>query len=226
MVAAPDSPRQCGRRGTLGAMADILILAAHPDLAQSRVTRALLDAARAAAGPRLEVRDLYRLYPDYAIDIAAEQRALEAARLVVLLHPLYWYSMPGLQKLWFDEVLRFGWAYGPGGEALRGKDLWLAVSMGGSAGSYAAEGHNAHPVEAFLLPCMQSARLCGMRMLAPWRVHAAHRIDDAALVLQAREFGERLRDYPAWCAPVDVPAQPEVPLDARPALFSHIAGGL
>ena len=44
-------------------MAQILVIAAHPHMEHSRVTRSLLQAA-AAAGPRVVVRDLYTLYPD------------------------------------------------------------------------------------------------------------------------------------------------------------------
>ena len=43
-------------------------------------------AAQALA--RVQVQDLYSSYPDYSIDVAAEQTALEKARLVVLLHPI------------------------------------------------------------------------------------------------------------------------------------------
>ncbi len=68
-----------------------------------------------AAWPGVEVRDLYALYPDYLIDVAAEQAALAPARLVVWQHPIHWYGMPPLMKLWLDEVFAFGWAYGPGG---------------------------------------------------------------------------------------------------------------
>lgn len=210
-------------------MADILILAAHPDLGQSRITESMLAAAKRDAADLIEVRDLYRLYPDYALDVPAEQRALEAARLVVMLHPLHWYGMPGLQKLWVDEVLRFGWAYGPGGQALRGKDLWLVSSAGGTAESYSASGHNEHPLEAFLLPYAQSARLCGMRFLSPLMLHAAHRVGNDELAHHTALFVERLRAYPRWVpgAPQSCEAQamPDVPLDARPALFSSLRGG-
>jgi len=192
-------------------------------MALSRVTHTLLDAARRLAGEQIEVRDLYKIYPDYAIDVAAEQQALERSRLLVLLHPLHWYSMPGLQKLWIDEVLRFGWAYGPGGQALRGKDLWLVTSTGGSQESYSAEGHNEHSIDTFLLPYSQSARLCGLRFLPPLLLHGAHRVPDEALEQHARLFVQRLLDYPNWCGPEAI-AQAEVPLDARPALFSSIAG--
>ena len=206
-------------------MSDILILAAHPDLDHSRVHRAMLKALNAVASPHIAVRDLYRRYPDYNIDVAAEQRALEPARLLVLLHPLYWYGMPALQKLWFDEVLRFGWAYGPGQQALLGKDLWLATSTGGTAESYSASGENGYPIDAFLLPYAQSARLCGMNFLPPLLLHAAHRVADAELARHAEGFAQRLLDYAASreAASAQPATPPDIPLDARPALFSPLS---
>ena len=118
-------------------MPRILVLLAHPQLENSRISRALADAARAtAAGPdAIAVRDLYARYPDYLIDVAAEQAALAGVDLLVWLHPVHWYGMPPLMKLWLDEVFAFGWAYGPGGDALRGTDLWLATSTGGPESS-------------------------------------------------------------------------------------------
>jgi glutathione-regulated potassium-efflux system ancillary protein KefF len=207
-------------------MSEILLLSAHPDLSQSRIAHTLLAAARACGGAeKIELRDLYRLYPDYAIDVAAEQAALARSRLIVLLHPLHWYSMPALQKLWIDEVLRFGWAYGPGGEALRGKDLWLVTSTGGSAASYGPAGHNEHPLDAYLLPYAQTARYCGMRFLPPLVLHDAHRLADEDLDKHAKRFAHQLRDYPAWLANEPRPSMVEVPLDDRPALFSPLSGG-
>ena len=61
---------------------DILVLVAHPSLEQSRANRRLMQAA-ASASARVEVRDLYALYPDYLIDTAAEQARLQSATLVV-----------------------------------------------------------------------------------------------------------------------------------------------
>jgi putative NADPH-quinone reductase len=123
----------------------------------------MLLAARqlqAVAAPgRIEVRDLYALYPDYLIDIAAEQTALAAAKLVVWQHPIHWYGMPPLLKLWLDDVLAFGWAYGPDGTAVRGKDLWLAATTGGPEDSYRPESYNRYFFDAFLPPYEQTPRL-------------------------------------------------------------------
>ncbi|MGG3885590.1 NAD(P)H-dependent oxidoreductase [Brevibacillus panacihumi] len=45
----------------------------------------------------------------------------------VLQFPFYWYSAPPLLKNWFDEAWTYGWAYGPGGVALRGKECIIAT---------------------------------------------------------------------------------------------------
>jgi glutathione-regulated potassium-efflux system ancillary protein KefF len=199
-------------------MAQILVLAAHPDLARSHVTRALIQACRDAALPGVALRDLYALYPDYLVDVGAEQAALAEAQLVVWLHPVQWYSMPALMKLWVDEVLGFGWAYGPGGTALRGKDLWLAASTGGPEESYRPDRYNRYFFDAFLPPYDQTAALCGMRFLPPLLLHGAHRVNEQALAEHARLFVDRLRSYPDWPELEQLPQCPacEVPLEERP----------
>jgi putative NADPH-quinone reductase len=122
---------------TRKALTPILVLAAHPHLEHSRVAVQMMrNAAASPLADHVQVRDLYALYPDYLIDVAAEQQALAAAQLVVWLQPLHWYGMTPLLKLWVDEVFAFGWAYGPGGTALAGKDLWLVASTGGAEDSY------------------------------------------------------------------------------------------
>ncbi len=208
---------------------DILVLAAHPDLARSHVTRSLLGALRASpAADRVELRDLYRLYPDFHIDVLAEQQALQAARLVVMLHPIYWYSMPALQKLWLDEVPRLGWAYGPGGTALHGKDFWLVASTGGGAEAYAPGGHNHHPITDFLLPYRQSVHTCGMTWLPPHILHAAHRASAAQIQAHADLFVQRLQHFPDWCARLADPGKGDeetVALDERPPLYTPLDGG-
>ena len=198
-------------------MADILILAAHPTLEHSRVTRALMQAAQVETR-RVALRDLYALYPDYYIDVAAEQAALAEARLVVWLHPVHWYSMPPLMKLWLDEVFAFGWAYGPGGSALRGKHLWLAASTGGPEQSYRPDGYNRYFFDAFMHPYEQTAALAGMLWLPPLVLHGAHRADEAAIDRQARTFAGKLRSWPAWPEIDEMEPTPEcaVPADARP----------
>jgi len=197
---------------------DILVLVAHPTMELSRVNRRLKKTAKLAA-PRVEVRDLYRLYPDYLIDTPAEQAVLAQAQLVVWQHPIHWYGPPPLMKLWIDEVLSFGWAYGPGGNALRGKDVWLVGSTGGSQESYRPDRYNRYFFDAFLPPYEQTAVLCGMRFLPPMMLHGAHRVSDAELAAHVDVYAERLRQYPDWPEIAEMGSSPEceVPVNERPA---------
>ena len=175
---------------------DIYVLAAHPDWRESRVNGPLMDAAQSLS--RVQVQDLYSSYPDYAIDVATEQAALTQAQLVVLLHPIQWYSMPALQKLWLDDVLAYGWAYGENGAALQGKDLWLVATTGGPEASYHPQGYNRYFFEAFLPPYEQSAAVCGMRFLPPMVLHGAHNVGDEVVARHVETFRQRLQTYPEW----------------------------
>ena len=202
-------------------MTRILVILAHPQLAHSHANQALAESARALAaqGADVAVRDLYALYPDYLVDVAAEQAALAGVQLLVWLHPIHWYGMPPLMKLWLDDVFAYGWAYGPGGTALAGVDLWLATSTGGPDTSYRSDGYNRYFFDAFLPPYEQTATLAGMRFLPPLVLHGAHRASPAELGAHAALFAERLASYPDWPELDDLPACEPclVPADARPA---------
>ena len=195
---------------------DIYLIAAHPAWRESRVNRPLMQAANSL--PRVQVQDLYSSYPDYSIDVAAEQKSLEQAQLVVLLHPIQWYSMPALQKLWLDEVLTYGWAYGEGGTQLQGKDLWLVATTGGPEESYHPQGYNRYFFEAFLPPYEQTAALCGMRFLPPLILHGAHAVDQEVVTQHIATFSQRLESFPNWPEMDDLEQCPScvVPMKDRP----------
>ena len=74
--------------------------------------------------PEITFHDLYEKYPDFNIDVENEKRLLADHQIIIWHHPFYWYSAPPLLKQWIDLVLEFGWAYGPGGNALEGKILF------------------------------------------------------------------------------------------------------
>ena len=97
----------------------ILIIYAHPYPQHSHANKRMLEQARTLEN--VEIRSLYQLYPDFNIDVAAEQEALSRADLIVWQHPMQWYSTPPLLKLWIDKVFSHGWAYGHNGNALQGK---------------------------------------------------------------------------------------------------------
>jgi glutathione-regulated potassium-efflux system ancillary protein KefF len=122
--------------------------------------------------------------------------------------------MPALLKLWLDEVLTYGWAYGPSGHALQGKDLWLVATTGGPETSYHPQGYNRYFFDAFLPPYEQTAALCGMRFLPPLLLHGAGRASEETVADHVTVFAQRLQSYPKWpeldeleqCPACDVPA--------------------
>ncbi len=168
----------------------ILVVFAHPYPSRSRANRALQQAI--APLPDLEIRSLYERYPDFDIDVAAEEAALRRARIVVWQHPIYWYSVPGLLKHWFDKVLCRGVAYGPGGDALRDKHCLWAVTTGADERAYTMAGTHQHAFLAFSAPVEETARFCSMRWEPPFVLHGAHTLDDESLARQAQGLRTRL----------------------------------
>ena len=151
----------------------------HPHLDKSTVHRSW--AQRLAQEADITLRDLYALYPDGKIDVAAEQAALLAHDRLVFEHPFYWYSTPPLMKQWLDDVLTYGWAYGAGGNALAGKEWLSLISTGGPADSYQAGGYNRFSMSEFLKPLQQTANLIQTKFLPPFIFHGAVGASEAAV---------------------------------------------
>lgn len=112
---------------------------------------------------------------------------LQADR-IVLQFPLYWYSSPPVLKAWLDQVLLMGFAYGPTGSALAGKEMVLAVTTGGPAESYQHAAFNNFTMDEFLTPFQQTATMVGMRYLTPYVLHSALRRDRAAVAALVPEM--------------------------------------
>ncbi|MEC5398670.1 NAD(P)H-dependent oxidoreductase [Uliginosibacterium sp. H1] len=170
--------------------ARILLLFAHPAYQRSRINHALVEAVRDVDG--LTLHDLYECYPDGFIDARREQALLSAHDIVVVQHPLYWFSCPPLLRLWQDTVLTNGFAYGHGGRALAGKRWLSVVSTGGGVFADAHCEPERFAVGEFLRPFEGCADLCGMSWEAPFIVQGGHALDMEALAARATDYRERL----------------------------------
>lgn len=148
----------------------VLVVAAHPDLNKSRVNKRWMEALRSAP---VTINSIYQEYPDGNIDVEREQKLLSEHDRIVLQFPFYWYSVPYLLKRWFEEVLAFGWAYGPGGVRLQGKELVVAVSVGGPGESYQAGGYNNYSISELLKPLQATSSLIGANYLPVFKLHGA-----------------------------------------------------
>ncbi len=78
-------------------MSQVLVISGHPNLDASNTNKVILNQLSDHFAD-IEVRQLDRLYPNYQIDVEAEQAALVKADVVVLQFPFYWYSIPALLK--------------------------------------------------------------------------------------------------------------------------------
>ncbi|MCI3919431.1 NAD(P)H-dependent oxidoreductase [Paenibacillus sp. TRM 82003] len=166
-----------------------LVIVAHPDLCNgSRMNRRLVEALRGQAG--ITVHDIYEAYPNGAIDVDAEHRLLESHDKVVFQFPLYWYSSPYLLKKWLDDVLTFGWAYGPGGDKLHGKSLGLAITTGGPESSFQAGGYNQFSMSEITKPFQAMAHLVGFTFLPLFTAHGSKMCTDDTLEALAHAYVE------------------------------------
>jgi putative NADPH-quinone reductase len=138
-----------------------LIVTAHPDPKSltTAIARQLQDAVHpvdvelvdlAAEGfdPRFGPadREHYRGKGDVPADVAREQRRLDDIDHLVLVFPVYWWSMPALLKGWIDRVFINGWAFDidPEGGTRRnlgGLTIHLLPVAGDAAGTYERHGY-------------------------------------------------------------------------------------
>ena len=172
-----------------------LVVVAHPDLAASRITAHLAAAIRDLDG--VTVLDLASTHPDRRVDAARDQELLREHDTIVLQFPWHWYSVPGVLKEWMDQVLTYGFAYGPGGDALHGKRLQLVTSTGGPESSYTPTGHNRFTMAELLRPLEATAHLCGLEMAEPLVLHAARQVTPEDLAAHAARYRELLSAVPA-----------------------------
>ena len=149
-----------------------LVVVAHPDLGKSRINRTWIEHLRPHAG-KATVHELYKADPDGKIDVAAEQKLLEAHDRIILQFPMFWFSTPSLLKQWLDDVLSYGWAFGPGGDKLEGKEIGVAVSTGGPAHAYQAGAQNQYTLSELLRPLQMTAQYTRAKYLPVFSMQGA-----------------------------------------------------
>lgn len=147
-------------------MSKVIVISGHPNLSESNTNQVVLNAV-SEAFEQVEVRKLDELYPNFVIDVAAEQAALINADIIVLQFPFYWYSVPALLKKWIDDVFSYNFAYGQQGDKLKGKEFILSFTVGGPQESYTPLGYNHFSIEELVRPLEQTAYLAGLNFHKP-----------------------------------------------------------
>lgn len=169
----------------------IMVIAAHPDLNNSRANHAW--ALQLQDQPGIYFRDLYQEYPDWNIDVEREQRLLLQYDRIVLQFPFYWYSCPPLLKKWFDDVLTFGWAFGPGGDYLQGKEFIVATTTGGTEKQYRSGGDNWFTISELLRPIQRTLTKCNGTFLPAFVTYDVTHGTDAYLAQEAKRYAEYIQ---------------------------------
>jgi glutathione-regulated potassium-efflux system ancillary protein KefG len=140
-----------------------MVIVAHPNLNNSEWNQKLISELK--KHPDIHIRDLYEEYPNWSINIEREQQLLTEYDRIVFQFPFYWYSSPPLLKKWFDDVLTYGWAFGPGGDKLSGKTFMLATTTGGSENDYQSGGYNWFTMNEYLRPIQSTITRCNGTLL-------------------------------------------------------------
>jgi glutathione-regulated potassium-efflux system ancillary protein KefG len=164
----------------------IAILFFHPLSHKSRINSALLQSVKDMEG--ITTQHMYDQYPDFHIDVKAEQKLLLEHDIIIWQHPFYWYSSPSLLKEWIDLVLEHGFAYGSTGRALEGKQIMTAITTGGRKEAYLAADSDRYSIRQLLAPFEQTVHLCRMDYLPPFVVHGTHLLEKVDILKAGSEF--------------------------------------
>lgn len=170
----------------------ILVLFAHPSQHRSEVNLPLFELAKSL--DYVTAVDLYAEYPRFNIDINKEQQRLLTHDIIVFQFPFYWYSTPSILKQWQDLVLEYGFAYGPNGKQLKGKQFLCAISAGGQEQAYCASGYNHFTIRELLRPLEQTAYLTEMSYLPPFALFASRSAQEQGRLKQHRQMWLTLLD--------------------------------
>lgn len=173
-------------------MANTLVVVAHPDLSNSRINAAWRNTIESLPG--VTVIDLYGRYPDGKIDVAAEQRLIEANDRIVLQFPMQWYNCTPLLKQWIDDVFAPGWAYG-GGRAVAGKALCIAVSTYSKASDYEKGGRYGRTLEELTSPFEVLAFRVEMLYQPGFFLSGLESLSDEELAISTEQY----REFVASC---------------------------
>lgn len=128
-------------------MKKTIVIVGHPNIERSVINRYWTESLMG----KVTLHYLEEAAPlDKPLDVVSEQALLEQYERIIFQFPLYWYGAPAIFKRWLDEIMTFGWAYGAGGDKLKGKELGVAVSCGGAQTEFSLEGYQMYSLEEYM----------------------------------------------------------------------------
>lgn len=169
----------------------VLVIAAHPNIEQSRVNKRWL-AELSGYPNQITVHELYKAYPDFAISAENEQDLVARHDRIVLQFPIQWYSTPALLKQWLDDVFTIHWLSGTGGRAVAGKELILAMSIGGNESSYQSGGLIGYTISELIRPLQAFSNQIGMTFLPHFKFYDAVKAKDEQIEDSASSYRKHI----------------------------------
>lgn len=164
----------------------VLVIYSHTYPETSKAGNAILEVLKAT--PNFEVRNIDALYPDLnKIDVAAEQKALIEADVIIFQHPIFSFNVTPALKRWMDEVFQYGFAYGTGGDKLRGKKFIHSFTTGAGADEYAGE-----LGQVLCAPIHATINYCGMEYVKAFPLYGQHALTNPNVVQEAKAHAEKL----------------------------------
>lgn len=149
-----------------------LVILAHPNLDKSVANKTIIEELR-KSNLQLEIRNLQELYPDFKIDIQAEQQALLRHETIVFQYPFFWLNIPAILKQWFDNVFEYQFAYGSKGDKLKNKNFVSSFTIGSPENAYQTLGKHNFRVYEFCKSIEQTAHYAQMNYTEPLYFYGA-----------------------------------------------------
>lgn len=192
-----------------------LVVVAHPDPESlTHHVGGLVAAALRSRGSTVRVADLHgeRFDPRFSLadrhhyrgegpipeDVAAEHVRLDGVDDLVLVFPVYWWSMPALLKGWVDRVFINGWAYDdhvtPMARKLGGMTIHLVMIAGDDAESFGRRGYDT-AIETQIVTGILG--YCGAREGVTAVVHESEGRSRESIGLEIEEVAESVADRAA-----------------------------
>lgn len=165
-----------------------LVIVSHPYQENSHTISALEKIAQNQL--QVTIRNLDLIYgQDIShFDVNMEQAACAAADRIVYLFPIHWFNLTPMLKAYLNEVWTYGWAFGPEGKALAGKEMQVVTTAGASQYTYSADGMIESTMDAVLTPMKASALYVGMTYLPPLALYEAMGVSGDRLETFAEQF--------------------------------------
>ena len=144
-------------------------------------------------------------------EVMAEIQKLRDADILLLVAPIWWFSVPAIMKGWFDRVLAMGVAW-DGGRIyeqglMRGKQAMLVVAAGGPAEYYQESGkHEGTPVQLLHPINHGTLAFCGLNVHEPFVALNVLGLQQEGLELALKDLQfrmEHLIDSPQWLIKYD-----------------------